>query len=73
MSPDTHERAVQAPQGSDRIVGEREACKLTSLSRTTLWRLMQQDAFPKKIRLSPNRTGWRLSAIYEWLEAREAA
>ncbi len=73
MSPDTHEGAVQAPQAPDRIIGEREACALTSLSRTTLWRLMRRGAFPKKIRLSPNRTGWRLSSILEWLEAREAA
>ena len=28
---------------------------------------------PAKVSLSPNRAGWKLSAIVEWLEARGAA
>ena len=67
------EGAREAPATVDRIVGEVECRELTNLSRVTRWRLMRRAAFPKKIRLSPNRTGWRLSSILEWLEAREAA
>ena len=29
--------------------------------------------FPPKSQISPNRTAWRLSAILEWMNAREAA
>ena len=57
----------------DRIIGEHECHRLTDLSRSTRWRMMKQGQFPKKIRLSPNRGGWRLSAIIQWLESREAA
>ncbi len=57
----------------DRIVGERECGELTDLSRTTRWRLMRRGRFPAKVSLSPNRAGWKLSAIIEWLEARGAA
>ena len=71
MLPENYEGATQAPQAPDRIIGEREACKLTSLSRTTLWRLMRRDAFPAKVALSPNRRGWRLSQITQWLDERE--
>ena len=60
-------------QASDRIVGERECGELTDLSRTTRWRLMPRGNFPAKVSLSPNRGGWKLSAILEWMEAREAA
>ncbi len=57
----------------DRFVGEKECHQITSLSRITRWRLIKQGLFPPKIRLSPNRTAWRLSAIQEWMNAREAA
>ncbi len=57
----------------DRFVGEKECHQITSLSRITRWRLIKQGLFPPKIRLSPNRTAWRLSAILAWMEAREAA
>ena len=57
----------------DRIVGGRECGELTDLSRSTRWRLMRRGLFPAKVSLSPNRTGWKLSAIIKWLEARGAA
>ena len=63
----------QLPPVIDRIVGEGECRQITNLSRTSRWRLMRKEQFPKKITLSPNRTGWRLSQIIEWLNQREAA
>ena len=66
-------REGSTPQAPDRIVGERECGELTNLSRTTRWRLMQRGLFPGKVSLSPNRSGWKLSSILGWLEAREAA
>ena len=66
-------RDGSTPQAPDRIVGEPECGDITDLSRTTRWRLMQRGLFPAKVSLSPNRSGWKLSAIREWLEAREAA
>ena len=57
----------------DRIVDEAECQHITSLSRTSLWRLMQRGKFPRKIRIGPNRTGWKLSSILAWLAEREAA
>jgi prophage regulatory protein len=57
---------------TDRIIGEPECREITNLSRTSRWRLMQRDQFPKKIKLSPNRTGWKLSSVITWLAEREA-
>jgi prophage regulatory protein len=58
---------------TDRIIGEPECQRLTDLSRTSRWRLMRRNQFPNKIKLSPNRTGWRLSAVMDWVIQREAA
>ncbi len=57
----------------DRFIGEKECHQITNLSRITRWRLIKQGLFPPKVRISPNRTAWRLSAILEWMNAREAA
>ena len=59
--------------GVDRFVGECECKEITNLSRVTRWRLMRRGEFPAKIRLSPNRTAWRLSNVLEWMAEREAA
>ncbi len=65
------EGAREAPSIADRIVGEEECAQITSLSRVTRWRLMRRKAFPAKVSLSPNRRGWRLSQITQWLAERE--
>ena len=57
----------------DRFIGEKECCQITNLSRITRWRLIKQGLFPPKVRISANRTAWRLSAILKWMSAREAA
>ena len=67
------EGGKQALPTVDRIVGESECCLITNLSRTSRWRMMRRQEFPAKIRISPNRTGWRLSQVLEWLHEREAA
>ncbi len=68
-----HSPARAGSAAPDRIVGERECAAITSLSRTTRWRLMKQGLFPAKVSLSPNRVGWRLGSILACLEAREPA
>ena len=46
---------------------------LIPLSRPQVWKLRQTGAFPAPIRLSPNRVGWRQSAVRAWLDSRPAA
>ncbi len=80
--PTSHQREEPAAQTNgfigesayiDRFIGEKECHQITNLSRITRWRLIKQGLFPPKVRISPNRTAWRLSAILEWMSAREAA
>ena len=57
----------------DRILDERQCREITSLGKTTRWKLMRAGLFPKKVALTPHRSGWRLSAVLAWLKSREAA
>ncbi len=56
----------------ERIVREAERKQLTTISRTHAWVLEQNGLFPKRIKLSSNSVGWRLSDLLEWIESREA-
>ena len=53
-----------------RIIPIREVMRLTSLSRSTLWRLQQKGAFPGRITLSTNRVGFREQEVITWLNQR---
>ena len=57
-------------QISDRVVRITEVCELTGLSRTTIWRRINDGSFPPSIPLGPKGTrarGWRLSDIQAWI------
>ena len=53
-----------------KILRTPEVTNITGLSRTTLWRLERRGDFPRRIRLSPNSTGWLESEIEGWIESR---
>jgi len=54
------------------ILTRKEVEKTTSISRTSIYRLMQKGQFPKPIRLSANRVGWLAEDIDNWLQQRIA-
>lgn len=39
----------------------------TGLSRSTLYRKMQDGTFPKQMRIASRCAGWRESAVEEWM------
>ena len=63
------EKALTTP---NKIINEHQCRAITTLSRSTRWRMMRRHQFPAKVRLSENRTGWKLSEILEWLSQRES-
>lgn len=52
------------------ILPRKEVEQLTSMSRTSIYRMMDKGQFPKPIRLSPNRVGWISEDIDNWLQQR---
>ena len=50
----------------------REVCRLTSLSRRTVYRLMEAGDFPRPVQISPGRVAWRTEDVEAWcLERRQ--
>jgi prophage regulatory protein len=53
----------------DRILRIRTVLERTGLSRSTLYRKIQQGTFPKQLRISERCMGWRESAVEAWLRS----
>ena len=43
---------------------------ITGLSRSTIWRLENDQAFPARVQLSKNSVGWYAEEILTWIDAR---
>lgn len=59
-----------------RLVGERERCIITGVSRST-WRALEKKSqksgerlVPERVQILPERTGWRLRDLIKWNESR---
>lgn len=51
----------------DRILRLPRVLERTGLSRSTMYRKIQEGTFPKQIALSARCAGWRESAVSEWM------
>ncbi len=67
-----HENSYMAngplPLG-DRLLRRRQVEEMTGLSRSSIYRLMQDEEFPRPVRVGTNAVRWRLSDITLWLES----
>ena len=69
----TTHKAVTATPAPARLISVSEAGQRTSLSRTTMWRLARQGAFPAPIKITDGRNAYVEAEISGWVEARMAA
>ena len=54
----------------DRLLRRPDVENVTGLSRSTLYAMMAEGAFPKPVKLGKRAVGWRASDIAAWLESR---
>ena len=57
----------------DRLLRRREVERITGLSRSSIYRSMQEGAFPRPVRVGPAAVRWKASDITDWLESRPVA
>lgn len=56
-------------QKPERILRLKTVLERTGLSRSTLYRKIQDGTFPKQVRIAARCAGWRESAIDGWLQS----
>ncbi|HCD1229751.1 TPA: AlpA family phage regulatory protein [Citrobacter freundii] len=70
----TADQRLQALQNygepSDRLVREKERQYITSISRSTAWKLEQIGKFPRRKLLGAKSCGWLLSDLLYWISER---
>lgn len=52
------------------LLRQKEVSKLTGLSRTTIYTLIQRGDFPNSIKLSTRSVAWRRGDIWEWINSK---
>lgn len=60
-------------KAEDRFLRIPEVCRMVGYSRASLYRLEAAGHFPRRIKLGPAATAWRLSDIRAWMESRAEA
>lgn len=55
---------------TEKILRCRDVQEVTGLSRSTIYRMMDRDDFPKATKLGVRAIGWRQSAVNNWIERR---
>lgn len=55
----------------DRLLRRPDVQSVTGLSRSTLYAMMAEGAFPKPVKLGKRAVGWRTSDVAAWLESRK--
>ena len=57
----------------DRLLRRRQVEEITSMSRSSIYRLMQEGEFPRPVRVGPGAVRWKASDLTAWLESRPVA
>ena len=57
----------------DRLLRRREVERITGMSRSSIYRLMQEGGFPRPVRVGPSAVRWKSSDITAWIESRPVA
>lgn len=60
------------PDAPKILIRRKEVERLTTLSRSRIYALMQQGLFPKNIALSSMSVAWIEAEVQEWIAARIA-
>lgn len=73
LSHSSSQSQVASPEPVQRIMRLPAVLLATGLTRSTLYRLMSQRAFPTPVKLAKRAVGWRQHDVREWTEARPQA
>jgi len=57
----------------DRLLRRREVERITGMSRSSIYRLMQEGDFPRPLKVGSTADRWKESDIAAWIESRPVA
>lgn len=60
----------RSTNGGSQLVRLNEAIRLTSYSRSSIWRAIRAGTFPTPLRIGSRAIAFRLSELEKWIESR---
>ena len=57
----------------DRLLRRRQVEEITGMSRSSIYKMMQDGEFPRPVRIGPAAVRWKASDITAWVESRPVA
>lgn len=57
----------------DRYIRIKELAIMLGIAKSTIYRLVKENKFPKQIKLTERTSVWRLSEVNQWIKQRENA
>lgn len=62
--------ATQRRKGNivDRLIDRRHVEEMTGLSRSTIYKMISEDRFPRPIRIGRRAVRWKASVVALWIE-----
>lgn len=58
---------------SDRFLKIDEVVGMTSISRATIYRLMDSEEFPRRVALSKGCVRWSMHEVSDWMQSKLAS
>lgn len=52
------------------LLSKAQVIEITTLSHTTIWRMMRKGEFPNSVKASMGRVAWRKQDIDDWIAKR---
>jgi prophage regulatory protein len=52
------------------FIRTQQVLRMIAVSRTTLWRMVQEGSFPQPVRVTQRSTGYVLEAVEQWMRTR---
>jgi prophage regulatory protein len=54
---------------SEQLLNVGDVCKITTLSKASIYRLINQGEFPPPVKISSRRVAWTDSAVQSWRDS----
>ncbi len=61
------------PKNNIRLIRFREVLAMTGLSRSSMYRFIEENQFPAQVQLGGRAVAWVESEVQEWIQQRAAA
>ena len=68
-----HEAKQEVMRMHDRLLRRKQVEEITGMSRSSIYRLMPDGAFPRPVKVGSAAVRWRASDITAWLKSRPEA